>query len=167
MPNLISIAKVLKPQGIKGELKCKSLTEKTDVFSNLTSVYCDNKKINVVSSVFRLGYAYIMLENIKTRNDAELFRNKTFFIEQEQYGELDENSYYIEDLIGCKIHDEQNNFIGEVTEVENFGATDILSVKEEWATYSVPFLSKIFIDVDVENQKLIVDKNAYQENRVY
>lgn len=167
MNDFISIAKVLKPQGIKGELKCKVLTEKLDIFGSLTHLFCDKKEIKVVSSVHRLGYAYIKLENVVSRNDAENFRNKTFFLDRESYGKLKEDNYFIEDLVGCEIFDDKNNKIGMVDDIENYGATDIVIVQEEWAKYSVPFLKKIFKKIIPENKKIIIDLEEYNNNKMY
>lgn len=80
----ISIAKVLRPKGLKGELKCKALTEKFDLFSNINSVICDNKEYKVISGVYRLGFAYIQLENINTIELAEKFRNKILYVTKER-----------------------------------------------------------------------------------
>ncbi|MDD4815857.1 MAG: ribosome maturation factor RimM [Clostridia bacterium] len=162
----ISIAKVLKPQGIKGELKCQVLTEKFDIFSDLKSVICENKKINVISGVYRLGYVYIMLENVNSIEQANQFRNKTFYIPKAEYGDLDENNYFIDDLVGVKIETENGEKIGEVLDVENYGASDILIIKEKFCTYSVPFIAKVVLKVDINQKTIVVNKEQYEENKV-
>lgn len=162
----ISIAKVIKPQGLKGEIKCLPLAENFNLFSNLKSVYCEEKKINIISSVYRLGYVYIMLENVNSIEEAEKFRGKTFFIEKQDYGELDSSTYFIDELVGTAVYDENNVHIGEVLGVENYGATDILQIKDKWATYLVPFVSKVFISVDIHNNKIVVKRSEYEEHRV-
>ena len=163
----ISIAKVLKPQGLKGELKCLPLTERKEVFENLKFVYCNNEKLEVVASVFRFDFAYITLKGIDSIEKAESFRNKTFFIPMEDFGELEEDTYFIDDLIGMTCYTEEGEKIGEVLGIENYGATDILQIKDKWATYLVPFVGKIFLDVDVQNKKIIVNKQNYEDNKVW
>jgi len=162
----ISIAKVLKPQGIKGELKCQVLTEKVDIFSNLNSVICENKEINVISSNYRLGYVYIMLENINSIEQADKFRNKTFYIPKSEYGELGQDNYFIEDLIGLEIKDQNKQRLGEVLDIENYGASDILFVKEKFCAYSVPFIAKVVLEVNMQEKYIIVSKEEYEENKV-
>ena len=70
----ICIAKILKPQGIKGELKCKPFTDE-NFFQNLKEVFIHDKRFDVLSSVYRFGYVYITLNGVNSRNDAERFRN--------------------------------------------------------------------------------------------
>lgn len=163
----ISIAKVLKPQGIKGELKCQVLTEKFDIFSALKTIICDEKEITVISGVYRLGYVYITLENVDSIEKANFFRNKTFYIPKEEYGELDENNYFIEDLIGVKIETENGEKIGEILDIENYGASDIVIVKENFSTHSVPLIAKIFLNIDTNKKLAVVNRAEYEEHKVW
>lgn len=163
----ISIAKVLKPKGLKGELKCKVLTEKFDLFSNLSNVICNNKTYKVISGIYRLGFAYIQLENINTIDLAENFRNKILYITKEEYGENEPDNYFIEDLIGLKVQNISGKYIGDILSIENYGATDILLIKESYTTFSVPFIKKIFLRVDLKNQIAIINQDLYEENKVW
>ena len=80
----LSILKVLKPQGLKGELKCLPLTERTEVFDGLNSAFCDGKEVRIISSKYRLGFVYICIENVNSIDDAEKWRGKEFFVDKEQ-----------------------------------------------------------------------------------
>lgn len=162
--NQISILKVLKPQGLKGELKCLPLTDEITVFENLKTVFCDGKQINVISSKFRLGYVYIMLENVLKIEDAEAFRNKELYVDKNVFS-LDDNTFFVDELVGLEVFDTSGNFIGDILGVENYGAGDILEVKDKWATYLVPFIKQVFVEVDISGGKVIVDKEKYQEHR--
>lgn len=163
----ISIAKVLKPQGIKGELKCQVLTEKVDIFSTLKTIICENQTISVISSVYRLGYVYIMLEGVNSIEKADKFRNKTFYISKDEYGELAEDNYFIEDLVGVKLKSQDGEYIGEILDIENYGASDIAIVKEGVCSRSVPFIAKIFLSVDINQKIAIVNKEEYEEHKVW
>ncbi|MBR3790887.1 MAG: 16S rRNA processing protein RimM [Clostridia bacterium] len=163
--NILSIAKVLKPQGIKGEMKCLPLTQRTEILNSLKTIICENIEYNVVSSKFRLGFVYICLENVKSIEDAEKFRNKEFFITKEDFGALDENTFFIEDLVGLEVVDTEGNFVGHILGVENYGASDILEVKDKWATHLVPFIKQVFVEVDIAAGKIVMDMAAYQEHR--
>lgn len=163
----LSIARALKPQGLKGELKCKPLIEKVELFSNLKTIFCSGKEHNIISSIYRLGFVYICLENVESIEEAEKFRGKIFYIDKEDFGELEDDTYFIEDLIGLTVYTENGDKIGEVLGVENYGATDILQVKDAWATYLVPFVEKVFPIVDMENKKIIANKEQYEDNKVW
>ncbi len=164
--NKISIAKVLKPQGLKGELKCSALIENVDLFSRIKKIYCENKEYKVISGIYRLGFVYICLENINNIEIAEKFRNKIFYIDKNDFGVLEKDSYFIDDLINLKLFDEKNQYIGDILDVENYGATDILIVKEKDSCFSVPFLNKIFPKIDIQNGSGCVIRQEYESNKV-
>lgn len=162
----ISVAKVLKPQGLKGELKCKALTEHTQIFSNLKTIFCDNKKYNITSGVYRLGFVYIRLEDVCTIEQAEKFRNKVFYIAKEEYVTLEPDNYFIDDLVGIKVFNTEGKEIGEIIGTEYYGASDIILIKEKFATYSISFLKKIFLSVDIKAKKAVIDQQIYEENKL-
>lgn len=162
----LSILKVLKPQGIKGELKCLPLVEQTEIFASLKSVFYNGKVLNLISSTYRLGFVYIMLDGVNSIEEAEKFRGKIFYAEKDILGKLADKTFFIDELVGLTVTDTDGDKIGEILGVENYGATDILQVKDKWATYLVPFVNKIFVDVDIENKKIIVNKQNYEDNKV-
>ena len=161
----LSILKVLKPQGLKGELKCLPLTERAEVFDGLTKAFCDGKEVRIISSKYRLGFVYIYVENVNSIEDAEKWRGKEFFVDKEQFGTLDENTFFIDELEGLEVFDLEGNFVGNVLGVENYGATDILEIKDKWATYLVPFIEKVFVEVDIQGGKVVIDAEQYKEHR--
>lgn len=162
----ISIAKVLKPQGIKGELKCKALTEHTKLFSDLKSIICENKSYNIISGVYRLGFVYLKLENVNSIEQAEKFRNKILYIPKSEYGNLEPDDYFIDDLIGVKVFNTEGRQIGEIIGTEYYGASDIILLKEKFATYSISFLKEIFLSVDIAKKTAVINQNLYEENKI-
>lgn len=162
--NQISILKILKPHGLKGEMKCLPLTDETKVFEGLKSVYLCGKKIDVISSKFRLGYVYIILKNYESIEKAETLRNQELFIDKSEFS-LDMDTFFVDELVGLEVYDQEGEYIGDILGVENYGAGDILEVKDKWATYLVPFIKQVFIDVDIKAGKVIVNRDNYKEHR--
>ena len=159
----ILIAKILKPQGIKGELKCKPLTDMTDKFSDIKAVEINGKEYSVDSFVCRFGFAYLSLSEIKDRNLAETFRNKDVFASKENF----DGNILISDIEGCFLYDETNKLIGQVVSVEQYGSADILNVKEtSGAKFSVPLVDAVVKRIVVSSKTIIVDKSSYKSSRI-
>ena len=141
----LSVAIVSKPQGIKGELKCKLLTDVLAVFNG------ENKDFYIEQRYFKAehmrvsqGFLYIKFQEIETRNDAELFRNKKIFIDKEKLSDKLEEEILLDDLIGKVLYDTENSIVGQVVDCENYGASDILTILEQGHSYQVPFLKEIY-----------------------
>ena len=95
---------VVKPQGIKGELKAKILADGFESVKSIKVLYDENgKKYDVVKVKDAFGgFAFLSIKNVVTRNDSETFRNVTFYAEKSSINKA-KDDYFISDLIGLKV----------------------------------------------------------------
>ena len=140
----VCVGKIIKPQGIKGEVKILPLIDIPAIFNGKHNLYIEHKPSPVKTATFRLGYGYVLFEEIKDRNVAEKYRNKLVYITREDFDKLAVDDYLIDDLIGRELFDENGNRLGQIMGVENYGFDDILIVKEDEHLYEVPFRKDIF-----------------------
>jgi ribosomal 30S subunit maturation factor RimM len=97
------------------------------------------------------------------RTSAESYRNfKVYAIKDEISTKEDE--FFIEDLVGQNVYDQNGAFVGNVLEIENYGASDIVVILEEKREYSVAFLKEIF--VSVSKNKIIINREKYNEAKI-
>lgn len=158
------IAKISKPQGIRGELKCQVLTDVLAVFDNtVMDFYVSGKPMHAEKVCFRQGAAYIKFEGVNTRNEAELFRNKEISLDKETVEKFLQDEILIDDLIGLVICDEEGFPVGQIVDYESYGAADILTIFEDGHEYQVPFIKEIFKQ---NGKKLFVDRQKYNENKI-
>ncbi|MBP3344594.1 MAG: 16S rRNA processing protein RimM [Clostridia bacterium] len=158
---MIEIAKIVKPQGIKGEVKALPLTNVTEIFDVLTECLVGNKNMHIQHISLRQGFLYIKFDEIKTRNDAELYRNQSLMVEKELLEEYTaEDEFLVDDLIGSILYDDEGNMVGQIMEILNYGASDIFVVEKEGRTYDIPYVEDIF---KVENGQLVVDAKRIEE----
>ena len=146
MKNQILVGKILKPQGIKGEVKVKPILDKLERFSS----------------------AYVTFSNIKTRNDAERLRNKDLFVSRDDFGKLDENSYLLEDLMGLDVvYAGTKQCVGKIIDIDQFGSADVINIlSTNGRTYQLPFLKAVFVDIDLASNVAYVDKTLYEEMKI-
>ena len=122
--NKLACFTVVKPQGLKGELKAKILADGISNVKNVKTLYDDNGnayKVKSVKDAFG-GFAFISLENVVTRNDSELFRGVTF------YAEKSEIAFYPFDFRNVKTTSQ--GFRVEIEEYSNELIKKILSFAE-------------------------------------
>ena len=112
------IGEVLKPQGIRGELKVKAFTDSPEDIKAFGTVYIENLPYKILS--FRVGgdgAAYIGLRGIPDRNAAELFRGKKIEGDRNDAPELEEGTYYIVDMLGLSCETEEGELLGVVKNI--------------------------------------------------
>ncbi len=157
------IAEVLKPQGIRGELKIKTFTDYPENVKEFKTVYIDDQPYKILS--FRVGNdgaAYVGLRGIPDRNAAELFRGKLIEGNREDGPELDEGQYYIVDIIGLTCETEEGEALGTVVDIKNF-SSDIYTIEKAGKRILFPAVRGVIKRVDLENQKVIIVKSIFDE----
>ena len=158
---MIEIGKIVKPQGIKGELKVV-LDCDFSRLSALNQVLISGKSFKVLEHSLR-DALYLKLEGVSTRNEAELFRGESVFVSEQSFKPLKDEEFYFKDLIGLKVVDENGEFIGEIVDIEQFGAADIITIKERNILFSVPFLNSIFLKID---KIAVVSREEYDNLKI-
>ena len=157
------IGEVLKPQGIRGELKVKTFTDAPEDVKAFGTVYIEDKPYKILS--FRVGNdgaAYMGLRGIPDRNAAELFRGKKLEGDRDDAPELEEGQYYIVDIIGLSCETETGEVLGIVKDVKSL-SSDIYTIEKAGKEILFPAVKGVVKKVDLESQKLIVDKKIFDE----
>ena len=158
----ITVATVLKPQGIRGEIKVKTLCDDAEVLKSFKSVLIDNEEVSVLSVRAQGDTAYIMLRGVADRNAAELLRGKDLEVLREDMPELPEGRYYIADLTGCEVVSTSGEVFGTVTSVTP-ARTDIYYLKTATGELSFAAAEGVIEEVDVAAKKIIVNKKRFKE----
>ncbi len=165
MKDKLIIGKIIKPQGIKGEVKLKILTDNPQIFLSLKDVFIDDKPKKVLSCSVRFGFAYLMLEGITSRNDAEKLRDKEVSILKSDFV-LEENTFLIEDILNCEVFDEKNNYIGKLVNIEKYGAADVWTIYADGRNYQIPYINKIVKNVLINEKKIIFNRKNFNEAKI-
>lgn len=167
MKDFLKIGFIVKPQGIKGEVKVEPLTSEITRFKNIKEVYIDDKPVKVLNSKISGDTVFLSLFGVADRNNAELLRNKYISVKREDAIELEKNSFFIADIIGSTIFNDENEKVGKVVDVLSL-KTDIFTViTESGRIMRFPFLKDLIIKVDLENSILVLSKKRLSEVCVY
>ena len=167
----MEIGRILKPQGIGGEVKVQPPTDEPDRFFDFKTLTVGARLLKVKSVRVLGGYAYIKFDGINDRNGAELLRGSFITIDRAAAAPLAAGEFYIADLIGAALvarKDDGEENIGKITRVENFGAADVISVRTtEGGRMSFAFTRKLCAEYSEDRNSLSVDGRALGEVAVY
>ena len=159
---MIEIAKILKPQGLRGEMKISLYVHDLDFWNNLKTVYIDGHDHDVVKFRYYKDFGYITLDDVANCEQAEMFRNISLFVPKEQIP-VNDGEYLISDLVNCAVVDETGSVVGYVESVEQYGSAYIINILKQGGIRSFPFLNEVIKSVDVANKKIVVFKNKLDE----
>lgn len=156
------IGKIVKPQGIRGEVKVLPYTDSAETFTQLNRVFIDGAPYQILYTRFGDGMAYLALRGVPDRNAAELLRDKELTIPREEAPEPEEGSYYIADLLGSEIVTDTGKVLGTLKDVRQ-AATDIYTLQTETGEVLFPTAKGVVLNVDVENKKITVSEKRFKE----
>lgn len=161
----LAIAKITKPHGIKGEVRATVLLDSPELFCRVKSAYLEDVKVKI--SARKAGDAVIVsIENVMNRDDAELLRGKTLYVDRSAADHLKENEYFVDDLIGLTVYAGERK-IGVVTEIYKGGRTaDVIEIGGEKGVL-VPYLKRLGAVVSLAEKKMVFDEKAFDEVAVY
>lgn len=164
----IILGKVIKPQGIKGEIKVDIASQDKALASKLSEVYLDNKCYKVEHVKNLVNGVFIKLVGIDDRNQAELLRGMGVSLDRGQMPKLPKDRYLITDIIGCEIK-VNDNLIGKVTDILQYGSADVYVVKgiNDNKDFMFPCLKKVLKNVDIENKLITLDSEILEQIAVY
>lgn len=154
----LEVFEVVKPQGIKGELKARILADSIENVIKIKKLYDSAGKEYLVKSIKNAfqGFAFLSVQEIKDRNDAELYRNVIFYANKKDVRK-NKDSYFISDLIGLKVKTSDNEELGVLEDVMQ-GKVDMFKIKlQTGKTAYFPFLKVLNPKVDLEVGEIVVD----------
>lgn len=166
MNDIFKIGVIVRPHGIRGEMKVNSFTDGAR-FKNLKSVIVDGKTYRL-SGVREVPPAvYLTFFGITDRTAAESLRGKIICVKREDQAPLEESTFYVADLIGSSIVSEDGETLCVLKEVIS-AKTDVFSCEtKDGKTVMFPFLKDLLINVDTERKIITVSKKRFGEICVY
>ncbi len=152
--------------GVKGEAKVKSFTEEPKSIAAYGPVETEDGERQFTLSVVRALKPDLLLvraPEIQSREDAERLKGARLYVNREKLPPPDEDEFYLDDLIGLAAVDENARSLGVVNAVYNFGAGEIIELKdipEVKGMRLVPFTKEDIPDVDIAAGKITVRRGA-------
>lgn len=161
MQQYIDIGKIVNTHGIKGEVKVVPLTDDPDRFLELKWVYLGKgtslQKYNIESVKFFKTFTIIKFVEVQDMNTAEGLKDFFIKIDMENAVKLPKDSYFIFDIIGCKVYEENGSLLGEIKDVLETGSNDVYVVQDEnKKEILIPALKSVVREINIQDKKVVV-----------
>ena len=159
---LISVGRIVRPHGIRGEVKVAPLTEWPERFQEFRSIYVEPEGENgewmEIERARVQGRRIILkLSGIDDRDRADSIRGFILKVDKETCPPLPEGQYYISDLIGMRVVTMAGEEIGLLVDVLNMPSQDVYVVEADGREILIPGVKAFIKRVDVENKMMIIE----------
>lgn len=154
----IILGAIVKPQGIRGEVKAAISFHSPEKLSEFKTVFLGGKALNILSSAVRQGYWYITFEGIDSIEKAQALRNQPITIASNELDPLPDNTFYHFELIGFEVMKPDQSPLGKVANILSHPAVDSLVI-ENGETKIIPLSQSIIERIDKENHLIYLKEN--------
>jgi 16S rRNA processing protein RimM len=152
------VGKISGYHGIKGEIKIYPLVDDPTLFKNFKALFIDSKPFTPLSIRFHKDFVLVCLKDIASLDQAQTLSG---YVLAELEENLSNNEFYISDLIGIKVFDQNNNEIGEVTNYSKIGQKLLfIRLFDDFMAKGdllVPFVEEYIISVNPNEKKLQIN----------
>ena len=156
----LEVGQIVGTHGVRGEMRLNPWADSPEFLKQFKTLYFDSKgekSVKVLAARPHGNVVILKLDGIETVEAASAMRNKVLFIRRAD-AKLSEDSYFIEELIGCTVIDADDESIcyGTLTDVSETGANDVWYIEKDGKEYLIPAIPSVVINVDVKENTVVI-----------
>jgi len=152
------VGRIGRAHGVLGEATIDVQTDDPDLrFKVGSKLTLDSgQELTIKSSRWHNQILLLGFEGVNDRNQIESLRDQ-LISSQVDLSALAPGEYHYQQLIGCQIYLQNNELIGQVSEVVKLPGQDLLSVDKNGSQVLIPMVKQIIISIDVLEKKIVVN----------
>lgn len=161
MNDMLRVGVIANTHGIHGEIKVFPTTDDMKRFKKLKNVILDTGKENLTLEIETVKFfkqmVILKFKEFNNINEIEKYKGKDLLVTRENAVHLENDEYFIFDIIGALVVTEEGEEIGELTEVLQTGANDVYVINSNnGKELLVPVIRDCVLDVDTQNKKVVI-----------
>jgi len=147
------------PHGIKGEVKVKSFTEIPENLFVYEEFFLGNQtkpiKLKLVRKIKQ--NLICIVEDVKTRNEAEKFKNLILYVRRDNLPLLKDDEFYQRDLLDFQVYNLERHNLGFVTSFNDFGGGLLVEVEKNKKRFYLPIGKPFLKDINYKDKEVILN----------
>lgn len=159
MEELLQVGVITSTHGIRGEVKVFPTTDDAARFRELTEVMLDTGKetlsLEIEGVKFFKQFVILKFKGIDNINDVERYKRCPLLVKREDAVELEEDEYFIADMIGLKVITDEEEEFGTLKDVIETGANDVYVIgRADGSEVLIPAIKECVLDVDIPGRMM-------------
>lgn len=138
------LAVIRHAHGVRGEVKIASFTDPLEQLLTYALTDKNGKPYTLTRTGIQKGILLCRIEGVSDRNAAEALRGTELGVARDALPDLPEHQTYVSDLIGMEVRDEADALVGKVTDIVNYGASDIVVIDTASGELMLPYAEPFF-----------------------
>ncbi len=159
MEQLFQVGIITKTHGVHGEVNVFPTTDDPKRFLNLTEVILSTDKGQQTLTIEKVRFfksnVILKFQGYDTIESIEIYKGSPLLVPRSAAVPLQENEYFIADLIGLSVETESESDFGVLRDVLTTGANDVYVIDSPaHGEVLVPAIADCIREVDVENGRM-------------
>ncbi len=153
------LGKIVNTHGIKGEVRIYPYTDDMKAALKLKKIYLDSSKEEVLVRSIKVHKNMFIasLDKIDSMEKAEKLKDKMIYKESAKAEDLEEDEYYVSDLIGLEVLLENGESFGIVKDIISTGANDVYTIStKEHGEVLIPAIKDVVKKIDIKEKKIYI-----------
>ena len=159
-PEFLAVGKLLRPHGVKGEIRLAIWTDFPERLVKGTQVFVGKsyEPLNIQSLRGHTSNPIISFVEINNREEGGRLRNQVVYVRTNDLPPLPDGEIYLHQMVGLQvIQDEDSALLGRVVEILETGANHVLVVRRgNGPDVLIPDIDSVVLKVDLENEEIRV-----------
>lgn len=161
MEDMLQVGVITQTHGVRGEVKVFPTTDDVNRFKKLKQVILDTGKetmpLEIQSVKFFKQFVILKFKGIDNINDIEKYKRCSLYVTREHAVALEEDEYFIADMIGMEVCTEDGNIFGTLKDVIETGANDVYVIENaEHGEVLVPAIKECIRSVDIDKGQMMI-----------
>lgn len=155
----LEAGKIVNTHGIRGEVKIMPYCDSAELLAEFDRLFMgkNHDEINILNARVFKNMVIAKIEGVNTPEDANKLRNKMLYMHRDDL-ELDENTFFIQDLIDMEVRDadDSDKVYGTIADVLQTGANDVYVIKADGKELLVPAIPDVIVSTDIESNIMTI-----------
>lgn len=145
----IEAGRIVNTHGVAGEVKIEVWLDSPQFLKSFKRCFIDRREVKLLSARVHKGFLIVKLEGVEDVNAAMALKGRTVFIDRAD-ARLPKGAFFLQDIIGASVVDEQGREIGKLSDVMETPASNVYVVKGE-REHLIPAVPEFILSTDADN----------------
>ncbi len=158
-PLYLVVGQIRKPHGLKGEVLFEVMTDFPERLQRGKRVYIGDEHtlMTIIGVRSHNKGLLVSFRGKETPEDVESLRNEMVYVKTSELPSLPKGEYYFHQMVGLQVYNEQEELLGELTEILETGANDVYVINTpEGKELLVPAIESVLKLVDLDRKRIVI-----------
>jgi 16S rRNA processing protein RimM len=158
-PRFLVIGRVLRPHGVRGEVRVEIHTDLPERFTWLKTVYVGKNQprpVGVEGVRYHKNWALLKLVGYDDREAAGSLRSEWLQVPEAESIPLEEGEYFLFQLVGLQVFTDEELFVGEIGQVLETGANNVFVLNGPFGEILIPDIDEVVLDIDFDAKRMLI-----------